>query len=183
MRVLLLALIAISSCASVRAEDSISLYGSFAALINDAPLGFAMIDARLPITSRVTGSVGLAHVDPSGSHEEQQVRLSLTAAFPGEKYLFDDRLLWVRSDTNTDYWRNRWRLFLPMGRRFGNARWLMFDEIYYNESRGLFRNFAAAGVSLNPLPSLTTDVVYSYIDNRGGDVSHGVLVMLSMRFH
>lgn len=184
MRAALLAMVAITSCVSARAEEmsspDVSVHGMVATLITDTPLGFAMIDARVPVTSRLTASVGVAHVDPSGPREEQQVRLSLTAALPVANYSIDDRLLWVRSDTNVEYWRNRWRVFLPMG--VANARWVMFDELYYSEPRGFFRNIVAAGVSLNPAPRVTSEVVYTYIDNRHSEVNHGLLIMFSVRF-
>ena len=183
MRAPLLAMIAILNCVSARADDAISFHGSVATLITDTPLGFAMIEARARITSHITGSAAFAHLDPSGPHEEQQLRLSLSAAFSGQNYSFDDRFLWARSDADVEYWRNRWRLFLPMGNRFGNARWLLFDELYYSDPRGFFRNIAAAGVSLNPMPKLTSDIVYTYIDNRHREVDHGLLVMLSVRFN
>lgn len=183
MRASLLALVAMSSCLSARADDEASIHGTVATLITDTSLGFAMIDARVPVTRHITASAGLVHLDPSGPREEQQVRLSLTAAVPFERFLFDDRLLWVRSDTDVEYWRNRWRWFLPMGGRFGSARWVMFDELYYSEPRGFFRNIAAAGVSLNPMPRVTGEVVYMYIDNRETEIDHGLLVMLSVRFN
>ena len=182
MRVPLLALIAISNCVSARADDSVSIYGTLATLITDSSLGFAMVDARLPVTSHFTASAGLAHLDPSGPREEQQLRLSLTAALPLAKYAMDDRLLWVRSDTDIEYWRNRWRMFLPMGSAFGHARWVIFDELYYTESRGFFRNVAAAGLSLNSVPRMTSEVVYMHIHNRHGESNHGLLVMFSMHF-
>jgi hypothetical protein len=182
MRVPLLAMVAILSCVSARAEEYVSIYGTVATLITDTSLGFAMVDARVPITSRITASAALAHLDPSGPREEQQVRLSLTAALPVATFSFDDRLLWARSDTDVEHWRNRWRMYLPMGIQFGNARWMVFDELYYSEPRGLFRNIVAAGVSLSPVPRVTSDVLYMNIDNRPGDVDHGLLVMLSVRF-
>jgi hypothetical protein len=182
MRAPLLALVAMSSFVSARADDSVSVYGTVATLITETSLGFAMVDARVPVTSRITASAGLAHLDPSGPREEQQLRLSLTAALPLVKYSMDDRLLWARSDTDTEYWRNRWRMFLPMGSRFGNARWVIFDELYYSEPRGFYRNVVAAGVSLNPVPRVTSEVVYMYIHNRHSESNHGLLAMFSMRF-
>jgi hypothetical protein len=183
MRASPLALIAIASCVSAHADGNVSIHGTVATLITDNSLGFAMIDARVPITSHITGSAAFAHLDPSGPREEQQVRLSLTAALPVAEYLFDDRLLWARSDTDVEYWRNRWRLFLPMGRRFGTARWVMFDELYYSEPRGFFRNVAAAGVTLNAMSRVTSEVLYMYIDNRHSEANHALLVMLSVRFN
>jgi hypothetical protein len=180
MRASLLVLVAILGCMSAHAD--VSIHGTVATLITDTSLGFAMIDARVPLASGITASAGFAHLDPSGSGEDQQVRLSLTGALPLGKYSFDDRLLWARSDTDVEYWRNRWRLFLPMGSRFGNARWVMFDELYYSEPRGFFRNVAAAGVSLSPMSRVTSEVLYMYIDNRHRDANHGLLLMLSVRF-
>ena len=186
MRVWCLVMVSSLHWTHARAADGpmdISLHGSVATLVTDTPLGFAMVDARVPIGSRFLAIAGLAHLDPSGPREEQQLRLSLTGTLPIARYSFDDRLLWVRSDTNVEYWRNRWRISAPLGARFSNTRRVLFDELYYNESRGFFRNVVAAGASITGAARITSDVLYMYFDNRHGEANHGVLFMVSMRFH
>lgn len=183
MRALFVAIVALLSWPSVRADDrsspiDIAMYGSVATLVTDTPVGFALVDARIPVTSRITAAAGLAQLDPAGPREEQQVRLSLTAAFPAEKYSFEDRLLWVRSDANVTQWRNRWRASVPLSE---DVRWVMFDELYYSEPRRFYRNVVAAGVNLSVASRVTSEVLYLRIDNRHDDVSHGLLFMVSLR--
>ncbi len=185
MRVWFLLMVASLHWTAARAVDGpmdIALHGSVATLFTDTPLGFAMVDARVPIGSRFTAIAGLAHLDPSGPREEQQLRLSLTGTLPIAKVSFDDRFLWARSDTDVEYWRNRWRMTGPLGERFANTRWVVFDELYYNESRGFFRNVIAAGASITAASRVSSDILYMYFDNRHGDANHGLLFMVSMRF-
>lgn len=181
-------MVAVCSCARAGDDSSsidIAMVGTAALLAtDDEPIGFALAEARAPLGAHFTASAGLAHLDTSGPREEQQLRLSLSGAMPAANWSLDDRLLWARSDSDVEYWRNRWRMFAPMGDRFGNARWVVFDELYYSDARGgFFRNVIAGGVSIAASPRITTDVMYMYFDNRYSRVSHALLLLASVRFN
>lgn len=149
-------------------------------VLGDTDLGLGILEARVTVSSHLQLTAAPTIVAIEGASTEHQLRTAATLLLDLGTIRFDDRNLWVFSDSGTTRYRNRLRLTRPTKIGGQVVRLQLLDEQFYEKGgRGWFRNMWGAGFGVDAGRAVSIDAYWMRQDDDGRPPSSLLIVMLT----